>query len=183
MRRFWDQLTKSQKLTVTAGVIVAGALLLVQFALIPYGEYRQNVRSAITANQKVLRELGALGAEYAILRQRSEEIRGVVSRRPPEFALLTYLEKRAGDAGLKGNIRSMNQLKSTLTEAYEEAGVEMKLDRLTMKQLTDFLYLSEVPEEMIRIRRISIARMKESPEYLTALIQFFTYLPLSPGSR
>ncbi len=59
----------------------------------------------------------------------------------------------------------------------------MKLDKLTMKQLTDFLYLAESPEEMIRVRRLSLAKMKESPEYLSALIQVFTYQPLSPGSR
>ena len=59
----------------------------------------------------------------------------------------------------------------------------MKLDKLTMKQLTDFLYLVESPEEMIRIRRISIVKMKESPEYISALIQVFTYQPHSAGSR
>ena len=42
-----------------------------------------------------------------------------------------------------------------------------------MKQLTDFLYLVESPEEMIRVRRISLVKMKESPEYLSALIQVF----------
>ena len=102
VRHFWDQLTKSQKLTVTAGLIFAGAVLLVQFAVVPYIEARQNVRRAIAANEKVLRELGALGAEYGVIRQRAEEIRRVIQRRPPGFALLSYLEKRAGDAGVKG---------------------------------------------------------------------------------
>jgi hypothetical protein len=69
------------------------------------------------------------------------------------------------------------------TGAYEETAAEMKLDRLTMKQLTDFLYRVESPEEMIRVRRISVVKMKESPEYLSALIQVFTYQPLSSGSR
>jgi hypothetical protein len=183
MRRFWNQLTKSQKLTVTTGLIFAGALLVIQFVLIPYGENRQNVRTAILANEKTLREVGVLGAEYGGLRQRSEEIKRVIERRPPGFVLLTYLEKRAGDAAVKGNIRSMNQLKGIPAETYEETAVEMKLDKLTMKQLTDFLYLAESPEEMIRIRRISIARMKERPEYLSALIQISTYQALSPGSR
>ena len=61
--------------------------------------------------------------------------------------------------------------------------VEMKLDKLTTKQLTDFLYTVESREEMVRIRKISIAKMKENPEYLGALIQIFTYQPLPPGSR
>jgi hypothetical protein len=77
----------------------------------------------------------------------------------------------------------MNPLPSAPVGTYEDTAVEMKMDKLTTKQLTDFLYLVESPEEMIRIRRISLVKMKESPEYLSALIQVFTYQPLSSGSR
>ena len=183
MRQFWDQLTTSQKRTVTAGLVFAGVVLLAQLIVVPYFEARQKVRSAIAASDKALRELTALGAEYGVLRQRSEEIRRASERRPPGFTLFSYLEKRAGDAAVKTNIRSLTPLMLAPTGAYEETAVEMKLDRLTMKQLTDFLYRVESPEEMIRVRRISVVKMKESPEYLSALIQVFTYQPLSSGSR
>jgi general secretion pathway protein M len=183
MRHFWDQLTKSQKFTVTAGFVLAVAVLLVQFALVPYIEARQKVRRAIAANEKVMRELGTLGAEYGVIRQRSEAIRRVIERRPPGFALISYLEKRAGEAAVKTNIRSMNPLPSAAVGSYEETAVEMKMDKLTMKQLNDFLYLAEAPDEMIRVRRISVTKMKENPEYLSAQIQISTYQPLSPGSR
>ena len=183
MRQFWDQLTTSQKRMVTAGLSVVGVALFIQFAVVPFFDARQSASRAIAASEKVLRELTVLGAEYGVVRQRSEEIRRVIERRPPGFALLSYLEKRATDAGVKSNIRSMNLLAPVSTGAYEETTAEMKLDKLTMKQLTDFLYQAELPEEMIRIRRISIAKMKESPEYLSALIQVFTYQPLTPRSR
>jgi len=107
----------------------------------------------------------------------------VIERRPPGFALFSYLEKRAGDAGVKTNIKSINPLKSSPEGAYEETAVEMKLDKLTMKQLTDFLYLVESREDLVRIRKMSAGKMKESPEYLSVLIQVFTYQPLPPGSR
>lgn len=183
MRQFWDQLTTSQKRTVTAGLVFAGVVLLSQFIVVPYFDARQKVRSAIVAGEKTLRELAAMGVEYGVLRQRSEEIRRASERRPPGFTLFSYLEKRAGDAGVKTNIRSLTPLAPTPTGAYEETAVEMKLDKLTMRQLTDFLYRVESPEEMIRVRRISVAKMKESPEYLSALIQVFTYQPLSVGGR
>ena len=183
MKHFWDQLTKSQKYTVIAGIIFVVAALLAQFAVVPYFEARQKVHQAIATNAKALREITALGAEYGLLKQRSEEIRRVIEKRPPGFALFSYLERKAGEAGVKTNIRSINPLKSSASGAYEEATVEMKIDKLTMKQLTDFLYLVESREDLIRIRKISIAKMKESPEYLSALIQIFTYQPLPPGSR
>lgn len=183
MRQFWDQLTTSQKHTVTAGLVFAGVALLAQLIIVPYFEARQKVRSAIAASDKDLRELTALGGEYGVLMQRTEEIRRASERRPPGFTLFSYLEKRAGDAAVKTNIRSLTPLMSAPTGAYEETAMEMKLDKLTMKQLTDFLYRVESPEEMIRVRRISVVKMKESPEYLSALIQVFTYQPLSSGSR
>src|SRR4030042_1377601 len=120
MKQFWDQLTKNQKRNVIAGLaLVAGALLL-RFAAVPWFEARQRVAGAIAGSEKAIRELASLGTEYGVLRQRSEEIKRAVERRTLGFALFSYLEKRAGDAGVKANIRSMNPLKSVPGEAYEE---------------------------------------------------------------
>jgi len=181
MRRFWEQLTKSQKLIVIAGLVFVAASLLVQFAVFPYFEARQKISGAIAGSEKALRELATLGAEYGVLRRRSAEIQRVIERRPPGFALFSYLEKRAGDAGVKTNIKSINPLKSSPAESYEETAVEMRLDKLTMKQLTDFLYQVESREELVRIRKMSVVKMKESPEYLSVLLQVFTYQALPPG--
>jgi general secretion pathway protein M len=183
MRHFWDHLTKRQKYTVVAGIVIVGATLFHQFALAPYLEDRQKVRSAIIASEKALRELSVLGAEYGVLRARSEKIKRLIERRPPGFSLFSYLEKQADQAAVKTNIRSINPFKSSSTGMYEETAVEMKLDKMTMKQLVDFLYLVESPEEMVRIRKASIYKMKESPEYLSVLIQVFTYQALPTGSR
>lgn len=183
MRHFWDRLTKSQKYTVIAGVVLVGAALFSQFALTPYIEARQKVRSAIVASEKALRELSVLGAEYEVTRARSEKIKRLIEGRPPGFSLFSYLEKQANQAAVKTNLRSINPIKSTSAAAQEESAVEMKLDKVTMKQLVDFLYLVESPEEMIRIRKASIYKMKESPEYLVVLIQVSTYQTLPAGGR
>lgn len=183
MRHFWDQLTKSQKYTVIAGIVFVGAVLFNQFAFAPYFEARQKVRSAIVASGKALRELSVLGAEYGVLRAKSEKIKRLTESRPPGFSLFSYLEKQAVQAAVKTNVRSINPVKSSSTSLYEESAVEMKLDKVTMKQLVDFLFLVESPEEMVRIRKASIYKMKESPEYLSVLIQVFTYQTLSPGGR
>lgn len=183
MRQFWDQLTKGQKRNVLVGLVFAAGVLLVQFGVVPWLEARQRVAGAIAGSEKALREIASLGAEYGVLRQRSEEVKRVVERRPPGFALLSYLEKKAAEAGVKGHIRFINPLKPVPAETYEETAVEMKLDKLTMKQLTDLLYAVESREDLVRIRKMSAGKMKESPEYLAVLIQVFTYQPLPPGSR
>lgn len=181
MRHFWEQLTKSQKQIVIVGLVFVAAGLLVQFAVFPYFEAREKVQGAIAGSEKSLRELAILGAEYGLLKRRSEEIRQVIGRRPPGFALFSFLEKSASDAGVKTNIKSINPLKSSPAEAYEETAVEMRLDKLTMPQLTDFLYRVESREELVRIRKISVVKMKENPEFLSVLLQVFTYQALPPG--
>ncbi len=183
MRQFWDQLTKNQKYTAIAGIVVVCLALFNQFAFTPYFEARQKVRSSIVSGEKALRELSVLGAEYGVLRAKSEKIKRLIVGRPPGFSLFSYLEKQANQAAVKTNIRSINPFKSASTGLYEEIAVEMKLDKVTMKQLVDFLYYVESPEEMVRVRKASIYKMKESPEYLSVLLQVFTYQSLPSGSR
>jgi general secretion pathway protein M len=175
MKQFWEQLTKSQKRALTIGVIFVVCAVLVQFAVFPWLDARQKVQASITANEKTLRELATLGREYAVLRRSSEAMRKVIEKRPPGFALFSYLEKKANDTGLKAHIKSINPLKPTAAGAYEETAVEIKIENLTIKQLTDFLYNVESPEQMVRIRRMTIGKMKETPEYLVADIQVYAY--------
>jgi general secretion pathway protein M len=182
MRHFWDQLTKSQKYTVAAGIVLIGAVLSYQFAIAPYLEARQKVRGAIVAGERALRELSVLGAEYGVLRARSEKIKRLTEGRPPGFSLFSYLEKQADEAAVKSNIRSINPFKSAAIGLYEETSAEMRLDKVTMKQLVDFLYLLESPEEMVRVRKASVYKMKESPEYLSVVLQVFTYQASPTGS-
>lgn len=175
MKQFWEQLTKSQKRSLTIGMIFVVGASLAQFAVFPWLDARDKVKSSIAANEKILRELTMLGREYAVLKRSSDAVRKVVEQRPPGFALFSYLEKKAGETGLKAHIKSINPLKPTSTGVYEEAAVEIKIENLTMKQLTDFIYNVESPEQMVRIRRLTVRKTKDTPEYLVAEIQVFAY--------
>lgn len=183
MKQFWEQLTKRQKYTVIAGITFIALVMVVQFLLLPYLEARQKVRSSIEKGEKTLREMATLGLEFGILRRSSDEIRRVIEQRPQGFALFSYLEKRANDAGVKMNVKSISPMKGATEGVYEEVVVEIKLEKLTMKQLTDFLFLTESPRELIRIRKMSVGKMKESPEYLDAQIQVVTYQNVPAGGQ
>jgi hypothetical protein len=58
----------------------------------------------------------------------------------------------------------------------------MRLEKITTKQLTDFLYHVEAPAEMVRVKRITVSKMKENPEYLSAGLLIAAYLPVSGRS-
>ena len=175
MKQLWEQLTKSQKRALTIGLIFVAGTIVMQFAVFPWIDARQKMQASIAANEKTLRELATLGRDYAVLRRSSEAMKKVIEKRLPGFALFSYLEKKANETGLKAHIKSINPLKPTAAGAYEETAVGIKIENLTIKQLADFLYNVESPEQMVRIRRMAIGKMKEAPEYLVADIQVYAY--------
>jgi hypothetical protein len=79
----------------------------------------------------------------------------------------------------------MSSSRGAQTANYEESLIDMRLDKITIKQLTDFLYYAESTADLIKIKRITVSKMKESPEYLSAQLQLASFQVLSgrPGGR
>jgi len=183
MMEYWNKLTKSQRYYLMGGATFVAIFLIFQFLIFPLWDTRQKTLNAIRVNERILNDMSVLGAEYGILTERAATIRRVLASRPQDFTLFSYLEKKAGEIQLKPNIKYINPLKATVAGAYEESAVEMKLDTMTMKQVTDFLYVVESPKDLVKVSKISISKMKERPEYLSTVIQVVTYLPVKPGAR
>jgi len=74
----------------------------------------------------------------------------------------------------------MSSSRGTQTANFEESLVDIRLDKITIKQLTDFLYYAESPADLVRIKRITVSKMKESPEYLSVQMQLASFQMLSP---
>jgi general secretion pathway protein M len=183
MKEFWDKLTISQRYYLMAGGIAIAVFCVFQLVIFPVWDAREKTANAIKVNEKALKEMAILGAEYGVLKQRAESVQRALAARPADFTLFSYLEKKAGESRLKPHIKYINPVKGMTLGAYEESAAELRMDSLTMKQLTDFLYIVESSKELVRINKLSISKMKENPEYLTATMQVLTYLPLKPGAR
>lgn len=175
MKTFWDKLPKRQQLAIACGGGLVLVMLLMQLFILPFMEAKKTVNQSIRNNEKTLAEMLLLAKDYQILKRQAGKIQQVLARRAPNFSLFSYLEKIAGDAGVKSSIKSMNAAKGAISGPYEELPVDIRLEKITLRQLTDFLYLLESPQELIRVKRIALAKMPESPEYLSAQIQAVTF--------
>ena len=172
---FWTKLTRREKYYVSAGAALVIAFFVLQFALFPFLGAKEKTRGAVQAKEKTLKEIITLSSEYRTLKD-SVDIPKALSLRPKEFTLFSFLEKQAGRAGVKPNIKYMKpSTSSTGHDHYIESSVEMKLEKITLKQLVEYLYLVESPKDIVKIKRISIKQSKRSLEYLTALIHLITY--------
>lgn len=181
LREAWNKLGQRDRLVLTAGMILVGAIFVIQFALVPYIEARDKLTKSLRTNEKILKEMIVLGSEYRALSKGVNEIRTGMSRRASNFTLFSHLEKKAGEAGVRKNIKHMQPSRSSPAGAYEEVSVEIKLEKITLKELVDFLYAVESPEEMVRVKRMSVKRAVEAPQYLSALIQVATFVEAARG--
>ena len=183
IKSFWDKLDKKQRYIVagtTAFVLIA---LILELVIFPLWDAQAKVRQTLQINQKKLDEVIKLDAEFAGQEAKISKIKKVMSTRTADFSLFSYLEKKATQAGVRENIKYMNSSRGIQSAAFEESLIDMKLDKITIKQLTDFLYFAESPADLVRIKRITVNKMKESPEYLSAQLQITSVQALSsrPG--
>jgi general secretion pathway protein M len=185
IREFWDKLNKNQRRAVMGGAIFVLIVLVFEFGIFPFREAQEKTRQAVQTNQKKLNEMVVLDREFVRQESKTARVKKMLAARATDFSLFSYLEKKAEQAGVKGNIRNMSSSRGTQTANYEESLIDMRLDKITIKQLTDFLYYAESPADLIKIKRITVNKMKESPEYLSAQLQLASFQVLAgrPGGR
>ena len=76
---------------------------------------------------------------------------------------------------MKSNIKYMKPSASTGKGPFKESLVEMKLERITLKQMVDYLKLIESPDDIVSIKRISVQTNKKETQYLDAILQVLTF--------
>lgn len=168
-------MTRREKYYVSAAVAVVITFIFLQFVLFPFLGAKGKIKRSIHAKEKTLKEILSLSSEYRSQKAGSMDIQKALAGRPGGFTLFSFLEKQAGRTGIKPNIKYMRPATSPGTGPYSESSVEMKLEKITLKQLVEYLYLVESPKDVVKVKRISVKQSKGSPEYLTVLIHLITY--------
>lgn len=175
MKKFWDNLGAREKLTILAGAGIGMVILLVQFAILPFWEERARVAKAVEAQEKILQEMNSQLAEYRLLRRDMDTLQRAVASRQPNFTLNSFVERKAREAGVRGNIKAINPSRGMSAGTFEETMADVSLEKITTRQLVQFLYHADSPRDAVRIRKLTVRKSMESPEYLTVTVQLATY--------
>jgi general secretion pathway protein M len=171
------KLAKREKYVVLAAACLIVLFLLINFLILPFFNEKDRLSKGIALKEMELKEIASLSSEYQKYRKDSAEMERILAKRGKGFTLMSYLDKAAGEADVKGQIKYMNPSKSSSKNigAYEESGVEIKVEGINTDQLVSFLYMIEAPEDLISIRRISVTDNKKQEGYLDSIIQVMTY--------
>ena len=151
--------TKREKYAVwLAGGIIA-AVIISQVIISPLVNKRLQLDRQLATQKRAVQEMQILKAEYEQIKRRSDAERGRMAGRSQGFTLFSFLDNLAGQVGLKDNIAYMKPSKTTLENSpYSMSVVETKLQDITMKQLTAYLYRIETSNNVVRVKGLSISK-------------------------
>ena len=169
------QLAKREKYFIALAAIVIVFAFVILFVIMPFFEKRERYRNNVAVQQNNLQEMVALRQQYLLLQQDSDTLVQRLAKRPNSFTLFSFLEKAAGNAGVKDNIKSMKPSASTGKGPFKESLVEMKLERITLGQMVGYLKLIESPENLVSVKRVSIQANKKETQFLDVILQVLTF--------
>jgi type II secretory pathway component PulM len=155
-------------LGAASGMILLFALF--HFVIAPLFSGMERLKKGISAMEGSVREMKALAVQYRRVTESARVREEMLKRRPGGFTLFSFLEKAAGESGIKDRIKYMRPSVQG-SGGLKESMVEMQLEDVNLKQLADYLQKIEYADGLIRIKRISVKEAKKEAGYLDALLQ------------
>ena len=141
------------KVICLAGILIF--LLLGQFFLLPTFRRTKRLNKRIRATEKELYEIKRLKKRYLIEKDYFDRVK----KRGGSF--YSPIEKFAISCGIREKIISLRPISSPLSPAYKTVGLELKLEKITLKELTQFLTKIESSKEPLSINRLLIEQDRE----------------------
>jgi len=169
------RLSRREKISVSIASILVGIIVFVQFILFPVLDEKTRLERTVQTKTDALKEIQRLKADYQSLVKSAEQFKRQTAARPEGFTLFAFLDKLAGDTGIKNNIAYMKPSSTTQKNMpYKISVVEMKLQDVTLEQLTRYLYGMETSPNMVTLRRASFIKKGDNGGTIDAVLQVET---------
>jgi general secretion pathway protein M len=169
------KLTKREKYSVYA---LSGAIFLfivVQFVVFPSIDKRKRLKREVRVKTGVLREMIALKSDYGEIEKRTRASSTRFTSREKGFTLFSFLDKLTGEARIKEYVTYMKPSTTVQKNSpYKISQVEMKIQGLTLQQLTTYLYMVETSRNMVQVKRLSIVKAGKPEGFIDAVLQVET---------
>jgi len=172
---FLKNLNKRERYGVILAAGVIGTFLFAIFIVEPFLGRTAKIKKNLQTKTVMLEQMQKLQSEYAALTQSEKTSKSRFRRRPKGFKLYSFLDRLAGESGVKDRIIYMKPSKKTQKNSpYKISRVEMKLEAISLEQLANYLYGIETSQNMVDITKISISKKDKKQGLLTAVLQVET---------
>ena len=163
LRARYYSLSDREQWALKIGVLALLIFLVLEFLLFPLNNRVKRLESSVRTKEKDLTELRTIADKYKRLPQPSG-----TARSGEAFNLFSALESQVAKSGLMEKIEYMRPGAMQLDNAREEKWVEVKVNRVTLKEMTSLLYNLESFGRGVFIKRLSA---RKDGDYLTLILQ------------
>jgi general secretion pathway protein M len=171
----WDRMLKREKLMLGGLILFTVSILLFHFLFSPLLESRKRLNNSIGIKKTDLLQIHDLQKEYQALQHQTGDIQERISKRPKDFTLFAFIELQAAKAKIKEQISYLKPSEIKGDSPLKESRVDMKLQRINLDDLVNFLKGLESPKDVVFINRISIQEHGKDEGYINAVIQIITF--------
>jgi general secretion pathway protein M len=170
-----SKLSRREKIVVAAGGGALLLFLLVQLVVAPVFGRNAQLRRTAEAKTVMLADMQRMKAEYDSIRSQTRQAESRFTQRDKGFTLFSFLDQLAGQARIKERVSYMRPSKvDQKNSAFKLSRVEMKIEAVTLEQLTQFLYRVESSRNMAAVSKLSITRRDQKEGLLDAILQVDT---------
>jgi general secretion pathway protein M len=150
--------------------------VVIQFIVFPLFDKKARLQRAIAVKTDAIVEMQRLQAEYDLLKSHADQSKVRFDKRPKGFTLFSFLDQLAGQTGVKDNIAYMKPSKTAPKSGpFSISSVEMKIQAVTLNQITQYLYKVETSPNMVTVKRLSITKNEKQPGVVNAVLQVETF--------
>lgn len=170
-----NKLSRREKIVVAAGGAALILFALIQLLILPVVEHRSQLRRSVQTKAAMLAQMQQLQAEAESLKSRSQESAERFRKRSKNFTLFSFLDQLAGQARVKERVSYMRPAKIEMKNSpFKLSRVEMKLEGVTLEQLTTYIHAVESSPNMASVSKLSITRRDQKEGLLDAILQVDT---------
>ncbi len=166
-------LAKREKNFVIGAACFLVIFFLFKLLIFPFFENKDRMEKGIITLEGDLEKIIRLSGEYEAYKGDSQGIGQVLARRTRGFTLRTFLQEKANEAGVV--IARIDQFPSKDMGQFAESTMEVRLEAVTLKQLEEYLYRIESPEDLVSVPTISIKQNKKEPGYHDVILRALTF--------
>jgi general secretion pathway protein M len=159
---------------------LAGAFIclfiLIQWVLVPLTDRQHQLDRVLAVKRHALEQMIALKSEFETIQAQSESSKNVLGNREKGFSLFSFLDALAGKIQIKERIAYMKPSTAVQKDSpLKTSQVEMKLEAITLKQLTDYLFGIEMSPNRVWVRRMALSRTEKPEGFIDAVLQVETH--------
>lgn len=170
--KFNITLNKREKIVVFGAAFVILGFILIQAVVAPVFEKRNALQKRLVARQAVYADILKMREEYSTIQQYAAISSRRFESRPANFTLFSFLDRLAGETGVKSNISYMRPSSAVAGDSgLKISRVELRLQDVAIKDLAAYLHGIETSNNMVVVKRLSINKSGPQNKLLTAIIQ------------